>query len=193
MDNIAGNVLQRNLSKVFPNKLVANATEVLFIMLMGMAAITLHAKLRIPMHLPGKQGIIFMLLVVMTRSVSKFGFASSLFCFSSALLLFTNALGFEDPFMPLVYILMGIVMDILFRINSRFSQSIILTAFFSGLCWLSIPVFRLLLGSFFGFKYLSFSGGLIFPFFTHFIFGFAGGIAGAAIIYSMNKRSASAK
>ncbi len=47
-------VLQKSISKVFPNKSFALAIEILFLLLMGALAITLHAKLRIPMHLPGR-------------------------------------------------------------------------------------------------------------------------------------------
>jgi hypothetical protein len=187
MDNFNGNVLQRSISKVFPNKITADITEIMFLIIMGMFAITLHAKLRIPMHLPGKQGIFFMLLLVFSRSLSKFSFASSLFCFSSSLLLFTNILGFDDPFIPLVYILLGILIDIIYKIFSRISTSVFLTGLLCGFCWTSIPILRTILGLIFGYPYLSLAGGLAYPMFSHFIFGAAGGLGGATIIFFLNK------
>ena len=188
MNNFSGNVLQRSISRVFPNKLVADITEVLLLMLIGMLAITLHAKLRIPMHLPGKQGIMFMLFIVSARAMSQYGFATSMTCFGASILLFFNAMGFHDPFMPLVYILLGIVMDVLFGLINKFKPSIILIALAGGLSWMFIPIFRLILGSIFGFPYLSLLGGAAYPLFTHFVFGFVGSLIGAGIISISTKK-----
>jgi hypothetical protein len=188
MNTISGSVLQRNISKVFPNKLIADIVEILLLMLIGMLAITLHAKLRIPMHLPGKQGFLFMLFIVLARSTSKFGFATSLTCFGASILLFLNVFGFNDPFMPLVYILLGVVMDIMFGILNKFKPHILFIGIAGGISWLSIPLFRLLFGAISGFPYLSLAGGIAFPLITHFIFGLSGGLLGATLISVLNKK-----
>jgi hypothetical protein len=188
MNNFNGNVLQRNISKVFPNKLLADIAELLLLFLIGMLAITLHAKLRIPMHLPGKQGVLFMFFIVMARSMSKFSFATSISCLGASALLFFNVLGFDDPFMPLVYILLGVVMDILFGLISKYKPSVILIGVASGVCWTAIPLFRIIITSLTGFPYQSLIGGFAFSLFTHFIFGMIGGLIGAGFIYVISKK-----
>ena len=166
MSDLNGNVLQRSISKVFPNKIAADIAEILLLFFIGMFAITLHAKLRIPMHLPGRQGILFMLFIVMARSMSKFPFATSLTCLGSSTLLFFYTLGFNDPFMPLVYILLGIVMDLFFGLITRFKPSLLLIGLASGLSWAAIPFFRILIASLTGFPYQSITGGYAYPLFS---------------------------
>lgn len=191
MNNFNGNVLQRNLSRVFPNKATADIAELLLLFLLGMLAITLHAKLRIPMQLPGRQGVIFMLLIVIARSMSKYSFATSITCLGSSTLLLFNVFGFDDPFMPIVYIMLGVVMDLFFGLFNKYRPYVILIGLASGLSWASIPVFRIIISTFTGFPYHSLLGGFIYPLLTHFIFGMTGGLIGAGIVYSISKKQQS--
>jgi hypothetical protein len=187
MNLINGNVLQRNISRVFPNKLLANAVEILFLFLMGAVAMLIHAKLRIPMHLPGKSGLMFMIIVVMARSSSKFSFGASLTCLGGASLLLLTNLGFDDPFMPLVYIALGIIMDILFGLTTLIKNNVALIALAAGISWMFIPIIRSLLFFVTGFPYESLMGGMIVPLITHFIFGLSGGLIGAGLVYWAGK------
>ena len=184
---ISGGVLQKSISKAFPNKATANAVEILFLLLMGALAMLIHAKLRIPMHLPGKSGLLFMVFVIMARSSSKFNFGASLTCLGGASLLLMTSLGFDDPFMPLVYIVLGIIMDLLFGLSTLIKPNVFLISLAAGLSWMCIPILRALIFSVTGFPYESLIGGMAFPLFTHFIFGAAGGIIGAGIIYGISK------
>ena len=180
-------MLQRSISRVFPNKATANAVEILFLLLMGALAMLIHAKLRIPMHLPGKSGLLFMIFVFMARSFSKFSFGASLTCLGGATLLLLTNLGFDDPFMPLVYIVLGIIMDTLFGLSTLIKPNVFLISLAAGLSWMCIPVIRALISLISGFPYESLMGGIAFPLFTHFIFGVAGGIIGAGIAYGASK------
>jgi len=189
METINGSLLQRNISKVFPSKIAAQSVELLFLFLIGMLAITLHAKLRIPMHLPGKQGLIFMLFIILARSSSSYSFAASLTCLGASSLLFLNIFGFDDPFMPLVYIFIGIVMDLLFGFASKLPAKALIIGLASGLSWMAIPLFRILISNLTGFPYLSLAGGLAFPLFTHFTFGFLGGYIGFNLVRIFNKNT----
>ena len=72
------NLLQRTISKVFPNSTVAATVEIIFLLGLGMIAVVLHTKLRMPMHLPGKQGVLFMALIITGKGLSRFPFAASL-------------------------------------------------------------------------------------------------------------------
>ena len=174
--------LPRTISRVFQNKNAALAAEIAFLLILGMLAITLHAKLRIPMHLPGKQGILFVALVVTGRGISRLPFASSITCAGSALLIMTNWLGFHDPFMALTYILLGGVMDLIYGFASRYSERPWLLALASGIAWMFIPLFRLFLSLFAPMPLNMFSSGIAYPFLTHLLFGFTGGLIGAGIV-----------
>jgi len=184
-----GNVLQKSISKVFPNKTTATAVEILFLLLMGAIALLIHAKLRIPMHLPGKNGLVFMAIIISARASSRFSFGASMACLGSAsLFLFTN-LGFDDPFMPIVYILLGISMDFLFGIAKTISSNVFHIAIVSGLSWMLIPIIRTGVSLITGFPYQSLLGGIAYSLFTHFVFGLLGGLIGAGLVYWADKTS----
>jgi hypothetical protein len=174
--------LQKSLSRVFPNKAAATAAEVLFLLLLGMIAIALHSKLRMPMHLPGKQGVLFVALVVAGRGLSRLPFAASITCTGSALLLLTSWLGFHDPFISVTYILLGGVMDLIYGISSKYSERPWVLAIASGVAWMFIPLFRLFLSIFVAIPMNSFSSGIAYPLLTHLLFGFTGGLVGAGLL-----------
>ena len=180
--------LQKSLSKAFPNRTVAMAAEIAFLLMLGMLAITLHSKLRIPMHLPGKQGLLFVALVVTGRGLSPLRFAGSITCFGSALLLLTPWLGFDNPFMAVNYVMLGGVMDLLYFTALRFSEKPWVLALASGIAWMFIPLFRLIISLFVDMPLNLFNSGIIYPFLTHLLFGFTGALIGAGILSLVNLR-----
>jgi hypothetical protein len=182
-----GNVLQRNILKVFPNKITSTAVEILFLFLMGVIAMLIHAKLRIPMHLPGKSGLLFMMIVVSAAASSRFSFGASITCMGSATLLLFANLGFDDPFMPIVYILLGVFMDLIFGLAKTINSNVFIVALASGLSWMLIPLIRSGVSLLTGFPYQSLLGGIAYPLFTHFIFGLIGGLIGAGLVFWAGK------
>jgi hypothetical protein len=154
---------------------------------MGAIAMLLHAKLRIPMHLPGKSGLFFMIIIITARASSRYTFGSSMACLGAASVLLISNLGFDDPFMPVVYILLGFVMDFLFIVTTSFKQNVFLIALASGMSWMFIPIIRSAVSAITGFPYESLLGGLFYPLFTHFIFGLIGGLIGAGLVYWAGK------
>jgi hypothetical protein len=180
-------VLQRSISKVFPSKQTAIIAEILFLFLMGALAMLIHAKLRIPMHLPGKSGLLFMVFVMMARASSRFSFGASITCLGAATLLLFANLGFDDPFMPLVYVVLGVIMDLSFGMAEMLKPNVFVFAIASGLSWMCIPLIRYVLTLFTGFPYESLLGGMLYPLFTHLIFGAVGGFIGAGIVYGISK------
>lgn len=187
MNTISGNVLQRNISKVFPSKLTSSIAEIIFLFLMGTLAMLIHAKLRIPMHLPGKSGLLFMIIVISARASSRFSFGSSMACLGAAFVLLISNLGFDDPFMPVVYVLLGIVMDFLFGLATIVKPNVMLIGLAAGLSWMFIPLIRAVVSLITGFPYESLLGGMAYPLITHFIFGLSGGLIGAGLVYWAGK------
>jgi hypothetical protein len=181
--------LQKTISKVFPNSAVAEAVEIIFLIGLGMFAVLLHMKLRMPMHLPGKQGLLFMALILTGKGLSKFPFASSLSGIGAATLLLVPGLGFHDPFMALNYLFLGCVIDLVAGFASRFTSRVWLISVLCGTCWMFIPLFRLSLSFFVDMPLGSFSSGIIYPFATHLLFGVAGGLVAAGLITLAGKKS----
>ena len=180
--------LQKSISRVFPNKSVATAAELAFLLMLGMLAITLHSKLRMPMHLPGKQGMLFVALVVTGRGLSPLRFAGTAACTGSALLLLTGWLSFHDPYIAITYLMLGGVMDALYYTARRFSERTWVLALASGIAWMLIPFFRLIMSWFVPMPLNMFSSGIAYPFITHLLFGFTGGLLGAGALSLVNRK-----
>lgn len=188
MNNTNGGLLQKSLSRVFQNNRLVLIAEILFLLLVGAFAILLHARLRIPLHIPGRQGLLFMAIIVAGRSFSRFGMAGTISCMGSAGILLFGLWGYHDPFMPLVYVTLGFIIDSLFLVFSFISSNIFIVALASGLSWTYVPVIRMIFSFFSGWQYDSLASGWIFPFFTHFAAGYLGGLAALASVYFISKR-----
>lgn len=161
--------------------------EFLLLFLLGAMAIVLHARLRIPLHLPGRHGIEFMMLLLIGRNVTHFRFSGLYSSLGVASMLMIPVLGFKDPFMLAIFILPGIAIDIFYNVFPRLNKKIWMLALASGFAYSLIPVSRLLISLFTGYMYESLLTGLLFPFFTHFAFGFIGGLGGTALVKVFKK------
>ena len=187
MNNINGKLLPRSLSKVLPNKIAENIAEFIILFLLGAIAITLHAKLRIPTQMPGKYGMIYMTILMGSRLCSKFEFSATIATLGAVTLLMMNILGFHDPFMPVIYIFVGLIIDILFISFPKLTEKAWYVALVGGIAWMIIPVFRsimlIFIGSFHGTpKYAP-----IVPYLTHIAFGAVGALLAFSILKIASK------
>jgi hypothetical protein len=162
--------------------------EFMLLFLLGATAIVLHSKLRIPLHLPGRHGIEFMLLLLIGRNISSFRFACSFSSLGVASMLVIPMLGFKDPYMSVVFILPGIATDLFYNAFPKINKNIWLLALAAGFAYALIPVSRLIISLSTGFMYESLLGGFLYPLATHFIFGFIGGLGGSALVKAFNKK-----
>jgi hypothetical protein len=185
---VTTSLLQRNISKALPNKAATVITEILLLLLFGAIAVILHAKLRLPLQLPGKHGLIFMAIIAMSRYVSDQPFAASLTCLGSSMMLLAGGLGFHDPFLFLAYAVLGIVMDGLFLLSGSFKKNIFVLAIAGALSWAALPLIRLLLSFLTGFLDPSLSAGLLWSLSTHLVFGFTGSLAGLSLVKLFDRK-----
>jgi hypothetical protein len=182
-------LLQKSISRVFPNNRIASLVEVLFLLGIGMLAIVLHSKFRLPMHLPGKQGLLFVALIVAGKGLSRFPYAATISGIGAASLLLLPGLGFHDPFIAVIYLFLGLVMDIFTGFASRFTSRQWILAIVCGACWVFIPLFRLTMSLFVEMPLGAFRSGYIYPFATHLLFGITGGLIAAGLLALAGKKS----
>ncbi|MHC1708617.1 MAG: hypothetical protein AB9842_13990 [Bacteroidales bacterium] len=183
-------MLQRSISKVSPNSAVRVLLEVLFLLALGALAAILHSKLKIPLQLPGRQGMLFMALLILGRMSSNLSPAAFISCLGSSAIMMGGVFSFGDPFTPLIYPVLGLVLDIVFRMVSNNKYNILIISIIAGFAWMMIPASRLIISLFTSFPFHSFRYGPLIPFLTHLIFGFTGGILGYSISRIIDRSSA---
>ena len=177
------------LSKAFPIEGKQLLTELIILSLLGALAVILRAKLRIPLNMPGHHGLEVMAILIGGRMFSKIPVASSVSGIAGALCIFFPFLGYKDPFLPLIYVFMGISIDLMYYFAKKLGTNFLVFAIIGGLVYTLIPAIRLFLHSVGAYQYMLFiKKGFIIPFISHFAFGFAGGLAAASLlIFSKRK------
>ena len=107
---MATNSQTRTLSRVFPISFSTTA-QIVLLLLVGFAATWLHYKFRIPLRMPGRHGLEFMLLVMGARYLSNLRLATSVAVTGSILTTLIPGFGFTDPMLPYIYVGMGVFVD----------------------------------------------------------------------------------
>lgn len=174
--------LQKSISSLFPSRIAGVLAEVIFLLFLGMLAMVIHAKLRIPLQLPGRQGILFLTLIILGRGLSRFPYAGSIMCSGSALILAASWLGFREPLAPVVYLMVGFILDILYYNFRKVMPFVLATVLSCSIGWMCIPLIKLVIASTTGMLFTSFRYGIAWPIATHLIFGMAGGLLGASLL-----------
>ena len=170
------NVQEKSLSE---KSLTSRIAFVLFLLVLGVGIAFLRDRIRIPLHLPGRHGVEVMFMLTFLRIAFPTRWSGSILGTGAGLATFIPGMGFGDPFMALMFFLPGLLLDLFFMGEKFFGRNLFVVALAAGLCYLSIPMTRSII-TIFGVTYGSFMGGFIYPFFTHFIFGAAGGFLGAS-------------
>jgi hypothetical protein len=161
---------------------------VLFLLLLGALAVLVRAKLRIPLQLPGHHGLEVMAILMIGRKVSDIPVAASISTLAAALFTYFPFMGFNDPFLPLVFVLMGAAIDLLWRMVRLFRESWILFALLGGIAYMVIPLSRIIIHFTTGYHYNSLArGGYLYPVATHFLFGAGGALLAFAIAFAAKK------
>lgn len=171
---------QKNTSRAFQISRASDWALAGLLLLLGFAAVTLHARLRTPLHIPGHHGLEFMALLVAGKMITQYKYAMTVSSIGASLFAFMTFLSFGNPFMPLTFLLPGIVADLFINRNAK--QHYLFIAIAGGLAYATIPLCRELIMIFTGYPFGSLFTGLVYPFATHFVFGAAGSVLGAIII-----------
>lgn len=138
----------------------------------GIAAALLHAAVRIPLHLPGHQGVALMAILMLARLASPYRWAATVASLGAAAA--APLLGFHDPLAPLAYLLPGLVLDLAALLSARKPSVMALGA---ALGYTAHPLLDRAALAAFG-VHLGPSGP---AFGAHLLFGFAGALLGLAL------------
>lgn len=157
-------------------------SELLLFVGLGAGVVVLHAVFRWPLRLPGHHGLEWMALLLVGRCVSSHRWSASLSSLSASALSVLPFWGFGDPFVWLVYLLPGLVIDAGFRLSCYWRENIWFLAALGGLAHGSKPLARAALSALSGWPYGSLLHGLAYPLGTHILFGFLGGLLGAGLM-----------
>lgn len=186
---MTGKSHQKTISVPFRSITLSHVLEVILLLGVGMLAITLHARWRYPLNLPGHHGIEFMALLMMGRSLSRYRFAGAISSVGIGLLLLFPAFGFKDPLMGFYYMLPGLALDLFHNASAPRRLAWLKIALTAGLAYMLIPAGRLLITLFTGFPYAVFiKHGYILPVLSFFLFGTGGGAIGAGLASVIRKK-----
>lgn len=183
-----GSVSQKTISKAYQTNTLSLVLEILFLFVLGISAIVLRSYLRIPLGIPGRHGLEFMALLMIGRRMSKLPFASIITMLGATTFMFVPFIGIKDPFLPVIYLLMGVVLDVLYFAFRNPANRLAILSLIGGLAYMVIPISRLGVYLFTGVLERSFiKSGFIIPILSHFAFGVAGALLGAGLINSIKK------
>ena len=185
--NMDGKLSQKTISRAYPAKIRVDIAEFILLTGIGAAGVLIHAYLRVPLKLPGHHGVIYMALLLSGRLISSKKFASSYSSIGAAMMLLIP-LGFKDPFIPVIYLFPGFIIDVFYNKVSVVSSKVLLMAVVCGMAYMTIPITRIVIVLFTGIHFGSFAMGFLFPLVMHFIFGFAGGLIPAGVSFFTKKK-----
>ncbi|WP_090705757.1 MULTISPECIES: hypothetical protein [unclassified Beijerinckia] len=144
----------------------------------GALAWAVDTWLRLPLQMPGWRGLIVMALFVTAARMSGRPWAASAAACTAAVLGF--ATGSVGPHGALIYLLPGLVIDSLALLGPAWRTSLARIGLAAGVANASKFVAVLAFG---GFSLHGFGGGgVLFPLFSHVLFGMAGGILAAFLL-----------
>lgn len=185
MDNINGNMYQKNTLKVFQIDNASDLLKIGLLLLLGFFAVVVRERINIPLKLPGHHGVEFMLLFMAGKTLSRQRYAMSISSIGASASAFLPIFHFGNAFMPFTLLLPGLIGDLI--LNRSGKSNYLYIALAGGLAYSSIPLTRQVIMMATGIPFGSLLNGLLYPFSLHFIFGAIGATAGAFIFGRFNK------
>ncbi len=152
------------------------AAETVFLVGLGVLAVTLLAYLRLPLKIPGHKGLIWIGLLMVGRLVSQRRWAATTTSAGAAATSLLPIMGFKDPLDTVVFLLSGFVLDLGYMLSPRLVVSIWGVALLGALAHATKPMAKLVASAGSGLPYPSLISGLAYPLALHALFGAAGAI-----------------
>lgn len=190
MQNTTGESWQRTLSNATDDEATLTWPVALFLLALGVGAVALPAVLRLPLRLPGHQGLIIMALLMAGRTGTRYRWATSVASVGAAATAALPLWGSTEPIGWLTYLLPGLLVDGALRVAPRWRASLPALALLAGVAHATKPLVRVAISALTGWQFGSLQGGLAYPLATHLVFGLIGGLLGAGVgLYAGRQRS----
>ena len=186
-----GTFSPKNASKAFPTEgTFLKVLEALLLIGSGALVVVLHESFRMPLSQPGYHGLEWMAILILGRSFSRFRGAGTLASLGAAGMSMLPLLGaVNDPFIWLVYLLPGPVMDLAFRYLPGYTSKLWFLVLLGGLAHITKPIIRLVITVLSGWSFGSFRFGVLYPISSHLLYGMLGGLLGALIVLGTRRLS----
>ena len=178
----------KTISRAFPTEWVLTWWEALLLLSSGALAVVLHQNFRLALGLPGYHGIEWMAVLILGRSLSHFRGAGSLASLGAGGVSMLPIWGArDDPFIWLIYLLPGPVMDLAFRYLPRYADKLWFLMVLGGLAHATKPIARLVITILSGWSFGSFRYGVVYPIGSHLLYGVIGGLLGALLVLGLRR------
>lgn len=180
MMHTSGRFYQRTLLNEYLNKNAGIIREIIFLISLGALAVLIHATVKIPMHLPGKQGVLWIAILVSGRYLSKTNAAGTVTGAGAAICSF--GLGADAPLTWFIYLLTGNLIDIVYTYASDIKNKFWLIIIACGILHALKPLLRYAVNIVVPLPLESLTFSFMYPVTTHFIFGMIGAGLGIMVV-----------
>jgi len=153
--------------------------------LAGVASALVDLYLRLPLHMPGWRGLLTMGFFIAARHLSGRTWAASAAAFAACLT--SLALAGPPRFTTLVFLVPGLVIDLVYALAPRFGTSVILAGLAAGLG--NVAKFAVSLVAVATMARRSETTAAILPWAGHFAFGLFGGVLAALAMKPFSSNS----
>ena len=189
MANVRGGFSHETASNSFLTERQTTWLEIALLVGSGALVVALHQAFRFPMQLPGRHGLEWMAILVVARAVSRQRWAGTLNGVGAAAVSLLPVWGVaDDPFMPLIYFLPGLLADLVWMALPKWQANIAFLALLAGLAHATKPLSRFVINLVTGWPYGSLLNGVLYPLATHILFGIVGGLIGAGVVLGARRR-----
>lgn len=181
---------QQTSLKVSQTELSRYVSIALLLLALGATAVLLRTWLRIPLNIPGRHGILVMMFFMTGRALSPYLAGGIYAAAGASLMLLFPGIGPKDPWIPLIYMGMGIMTDILIATGMRLKiNRYLLFSLTGGMVYMMIPLSRIGISMLTGFHYSEFTKhGFLLPVVSHFIFGMVGSMLGSGPVIAFRTK-----
>ncbi len=149
--------------------------RLLVLLALGVTIVLLERAFRWPLQLPGHHGLEAMALLVIARLSCSSRWSASIAATGAALTAEIAGAG-HGPFMPLLYLAPGLLLDLGMRWQAVLQRQLLLLPALAALAFASKPLLRWLAQLGFGLEFGSLRAGVLYPLLTHLVFGLVGGL-----------------
>jgi hypothetical protein len=127
-------------------------------------------------------------LLMIGRTTSRYRWAGVTSALGAAGTAMLPVLGFGDPFRWLTYLLAGATIDLAYVAFGRWQSALWFLALIGGLAHMTKPLTRVVINELTGWPYGSLLLGVVYPAFTHFLFGAIGALLGGGLMGFLKRR-----